>query len=59
MLLDHLPALRDRLADQNIRVDRFDVDVKQENNGGQANPAASIKTRISSRHKTTRRVERR
>ncbi len=38
MLLDHLPALRDRLADQNIRVDRFDVDVKQENNGGQANP---------------------
>ncbi|HEX4412525.1 MAG TPA: flagellar hook-length control protein FliK [Lacipirellulaceae bacterium] len=38
MLLDHLPALRDRLADQNIRVDRFDVDVKQENSGGQASP---------------------
>lgn len=38
MLLDHLPALRDRLADQNIRVDRFDVDVKQENTGGQASP---------------------
>lgn len=38
VLLDHLPALRDRLAEQNIRVDRFDVDVRQENNGGQANP---------------------
>jgi flagellar hook-length control protein FliK len=41
MLLDHLPALRDRLAGQNIRVDRFDVDVKQENNGGQPNPRGS------------------
>jgi flagellar hook-length control protein FliK len=41
MLLDHLPALRDRLAGQNIRVDRFDVDVKQESNGGQANPRGS------------------
>jgi flagellar hook-length control protein FliK len=41
MLLDHLPALRDRLAGQNIRVDRFDVDVKQENNGSQANPRGS------------------
>ena len=28
VLLDHLPALRDRLAEQNIRVDRFDVDVR-------------------------------
>jgi flagellar hook-length control protein FliK len=41
LLLDHLPALRDRLADQNIRVDRFDVDVKQENTGGQANSRGS------------------
>ena len=41
LLLDHLPALRDRLADQNIRVDRFDVDVKQENSGGQANSRGS------------------
>jgi flagellar hook-length control protein FliK len=36
LLLDHLPALRDRLADQNIRVDRFDVDVRQDGAGGQA-----------------------
>ncbi len=41
LLLDHLPALRDRLAEQNIRVDRFDVDVRQENSGGQANPRGS------------------
>jgi flagellar hook-length control protein FliK len=40
LLLDHLPALRDRLAEQNIRVDRFDVDVRQEGNSGgaQADP---------------------
>ncbi len=41
LLLDHLPTLRDRLAEQNIRVDRFDVDVRQENSGGQANPRGS------------------
>ncbi len=41
VLLDHLPMLRDRLAEQNIRVDRFDVDVRQENSGGQANPHGS------------------
>jgi flagellar hook-length control protein FliK len=38
VLLDHLPALRDRLAEQNIRIDRFDVDVRQEGSGGQADP---------------------
>lgn len=36
VLLDHLPALRDRLAEQNIRIERFDVDVRREDNGGQA-----------------------
>jgi flagellar hook-length control protein FliK len=30
LLLEHLPVLRDRLAEQNIRVDRFDVDVRRE-----------------------------
>jgi len=38
LLLDHLPALRDRLAEQNIRVDRFDVEVRQETSGEQADP---------------------
>jgi len=37
-LLEHLPALRERLAEQNIRVERFDVDVRREGTGGQADP---------------------
>lgn len=41
VLLDHLPALRDRLAEQNIRIEKFDVDVRQEGSGGQANPHGS------------------
>lgn len=30
-LLDNLPALRERLAEQDIRVEKFDVDVRDEN----------------------------
>jgi flagellar hook-length control protein FliK len=30
LLLDNLPALRDRLAEQNIKVEKFDVDVRDE-----------------------------
>jgi flagellar hook-length control protein FliK len=41
LLLDHLPALRDRLAEQNIRVDRFDVDVRRDGSGGQADARGS------------------
>jgi flagellar hook-length control protein FliK len=41
VLLDHLPALRDRLAEQNIRVERFDVDVRRDGSGGHADPRAS------------------
>lgn len=33
-LLDNLPALRERLAEQNVRVERFDVDVRDESGGG-------------------------
>jgi flagellar hook-length control protein FliK len=32
-LLDNLPALRDRLAEHNVRVERFDVDVRDESGG--------------------------
>ncbi len=35
LLLDNLPALRDRLATQEIRVDKFDVDVQQQDSGGE------------------------
>ena len=41
VLLDHLPVLRDRLAEQNIRIERFDVDVRQEGSGSQADARAS------------------
>jgi flagellar hook-length control protein FliK len=38
VLLDNLPALRDRLADQNVRIERFDVDVRRDGEGsGQSN----------------------
>jgi len=33
MLLDNLPALRDRLADQNVRIERFDVDLRRDGEG--------------------------
>jgi flagellar hook-length control protein FliK len=33
LLLDNLPALRQRLADQNIKIERFDVDLKQDGRG--------------------------
>ncbi len=35
VLLDNLPALRDRLAAQDIRVDKFEVDVRQQGSGGE------------------------
>ena len=34
LLLDNLPALRERLADQNIRLEQFDVDLMQRQPGG-------------------------
>jgi flagellar hook-length control protein FliK len=33
VLLDNLPALRDRLAEQSIRIERFDVDVRRDGTG--------------------------
>jgi flagellar hook-length control protein FliK len=39
VLLDNLPALRDRLADQNIKVERFDVDVRRDPSGDSQNYA--------------------
>jgi flagellar hook-length control protein FliK len=37
LLLENLPALRDRLAEQNVRVERFDVDVRREDQNSQRN----------------------
>jgi flagellar hook-length control protein FliK len=39
MLLENLPALRERLAEQNIRVERFDVDLMGQSSGGTADGA--------------------
>jgi flagellar hook-length control protein FliK len=45
-LLDNLPALRDRLADQQVRVERFDVNVRDNSQGG-ANPQGDTQQRES------------
>jgi flagellar hook-length control protein FliK len=39
-LLDNLPALRERLAEQNIRVEKFDVDVRRDPQNGGSNNAS-------------------
>jgi flagellar hook-length control protein FliK len=36
LLLDNLPTLRDRLAEQNVRIERFDVDVRRDGGGEQS-----------------------
>ena len=41
VLLDNLPALRDRLAEQNIKIDRFDVDVQDGSSGGSQDSRAA------------------
>ena len=39
LLLDNLPALRERLAGQDIRIERFDVDVQDDSNGNRQHQA--------------------
>lgn len=34
ILVDNLPALRDRLAEQGVRIERFDIDLMQRHTGG-------------------------
>ncbi|MCG8587586.1 MAG: flagellar hook-length control protein FliK [Pirellulales bacterium] len=41
LLLDNLPALRDRLAGQEIRIERFDVDVQDQSSGNRHQQTAS------------------
>jgi flagellar hook-length control protein FliK len=52
-IIDNLPALRDRLADQGVRIERFDVDLMQQQSGGMPDqpgsrqqdlPAAPLRT---------------
>jgi flagellar hook-length control protein FliK len=41
VLLDNLPALRQRLAEQDIRIDKFEVDIRRE--GGQPDGQANAR----------------
>lgn len=43
VLLDNLPALRQRLADQDIRIEKFEVDIRRE--GGQSDGQAGAQER--------------
>jgi flagellar hook-length control protein FliK len=45
LLLDNLPALRERLAQQDIRVERFDVDLRQDANSGGGSQQGTMQER--------------
>ncbi len=53
LLLDHLPALRDRLAEHNMRIDRFDVDVRREDAGPQADTRGSQQQQFQDRQQAS------
>jgi flagellar hook-length control protein FliK len=52
LLIDNLPALRERLAAMDIRVERFDVDVRQDSTGGQPDWQAQQDSRNHHREHT-------
>ena len=59
VLLDNLPALRERLAEQQVRIEKFDVDVRQEGQETPDNSGAQERQANRSRaqtNKTTQRV---
>ncbi len=56
VLLDNLPALRDRLAEQEIRIEKFNVDVRDEGRQQQENPGAE--DRGSSNHSSNKETGR-
>lgn len=58
VLLDNLPALRERLAQQDIRVERFDVDVRRDGAGGQPDWQAGERQEQRSPHATRRHISR-
>lgn len=53
VLLDNLPALRDRLAEQNIKVERFDVDVRRDSTGGQHQQSDAPQNRDQSQRQSS------
>ena len=59
VLLDNLPALRERLAEQDIRVDKFDVDVGQDGEQSSQERQLDAKDRQSSANARGREGEQR
>ncbi|MGL4514219.1 MAG: flagellar hook-length control protein FliK [Lacipirellulaceae bacterium] len=53
-LLENLPALRDRLAEQQVRVERFDVNVRDDGQGG-ASPRGDAQQQQRDDSRPTRR----
>ena len=56
LLLDNLPALRERLAEQDISIEKFDVDVRDE--GSQQDPQAQTKDNETNRSQSGQRLNR-
>lgn len=54
VLLDNLPALRERLAEQEIRIDKFDVNVGQEGQQQADNPETDDRQANRSRSQTNK-----
>ncbi len=52
LLLDNLPALRERLAQQDIRIERFDVDVRRDPSGGQQDQPSGDGRRLPPPHRS-------
>lgn len=54
VLLDNLPALKERLAAQDIRIDKFEVDVRQHGSGSEPDWQAQQDSRDTSRQTAPR-----
>ena len=52
VLLDNLPALRERLAEQEIRIEKFDVDVRRDGQAPPDQPDAEEQQTNNSRART-------
>ena len=53
VLLDNLPALRERLAEQEIRIEKFDVDVRREGQQQSENPGSEERQTNTRREEST------
>jgi flagellar hook-length control protein FliK len=56
LLLDNLPALRDRLAQHDIKIQHFDVDVMDRSTGGMSDQSAQYRDPSNQTFTTNRPV---